>query len=249
MSTDQHHARVAFVGAGPGDPGLLTMRAARLIENADAVIFDQICGERFVAPFVRDEVELVDAGYGDAGAQLTTASRAKLVVKTAKSVAAQHDDADSSARGGEQPLVVRLMDGDPSTFHGLAEEALACSKAGIDFEIVPGVSAVSAVPAYAGVPLTDARRAPSTSSPQATRRSTGRVRSTRASPSSRASARRRRRPPRSTGCASTSSRPRRRRRPSSTLSPATAGRWPTRPRSLGRRYAARAIDAGRPDER
>ena len=56
MSTDQHHARVAFVGAGPGDPGLLTMRAARLIENADAVIFDQICGERFVAPFVRDEV-------------------------------------------------------------------------------------------------------------------------------------------------------------------------------------------------
>ena len=104
MSTDQHHARVAFVGAGPGDPGLLTMRAARLIENADAVIFDQICGERFVAPFVRDEVELVDAGYGDAGAQLTTASRAKLVVKTAKSVAAQHDDADSSARGGEQPL-------------------------------------------------------------------------------------------------------------------------------------------------
>lgn len=157
MSTDQHHARVAFVGAGPGDPGLLTMRAARLIENADAVIFDQICGERFVAPFVRDEVELVDAGYGDAGAQLTTASRAKLVVKTAKSVAAQHDDADSSARGGEQPLVVRLMDGDPSTFHSLAEEALACSKAGIDFEIVPGVSAVSAVPAYAGVPLTDAK--------------------------------------------------------------------------------------------
>ena len=154
MSTDQHHARVAFVGAGPGDPGLLTMRAARLIENADAVIFDQICGERFIAPFVRDEVELVDAGYGDAGAQLTTASRAKLVVKTAKSVAAQHDDADSSARGGEQPLVVRLMDGDPSAFSGLAAEALACRSEGVSFEIVPGVSTAWSVPAYAGVPLT-----------------------------------------------------------------------------------------------
>jgi precorrin-6B methylase 1 len=73
---------------------------------------------------------------------LTHAAHAKLVVRTAKAHV-----------GG---LVVRLMDGDPSTFNGLAEEALACAKAGIPIEIVPGVSAVTAVPSYAGVPLTTA---------------------------------------------------------------------------------------------
>ena len=148
-TASEAHGRVAFVGAGPGDPGLLTMRAAQLLGEADVVILDQICRERFIAPFTKDDVEIVDAGYGQAGAQLTIASRAKLVVKAAKSCVADTD------RLGEDKLVVRLMDGDPSTFHGLAEEALACTKAGIPFEIVPGVSAISAVPTYAGVPLTD----------------------------------------------------------------------------------------------
>src|SRR5690606_58868 len=67
-------------------------------------------------------------------------------VKAAKSL--------RSAGGG---LVVRLLDGDPGMFAGLAEEALACQKAGIAFDIVPGVSAVGAVPAYAGIPLTSSR--------------------------------------------------------------------------------------------
>ena len=151
MTSDNRTARVAFVGAGPGDPGLLTMRAAALLREADVVVLDQLCREGFIAPFVRDGVEIIDAGYGDAAAQLTNASRAKQVVKAARAAGGQGD-----ARDGER-LVVRLMDGDPSTFHGLAEEALACAKAGIAFEIVPGVSAVSAVPAYAGVPLTDAK--------------------------------------------------------------------------------------------
>jgi uroporphyrinogen III methyltransferase/synthase len=53
-------------------------------------------------------------------------------------------------------LVVRLMDGDPAVFNGLAEEATACVKAGVSFEVVPGVSSVTAVPSYAGVPLTSA---------------------------------------------------------------------------------------------
>ena len=138
--------RVAFVGAGPGDPGLLTMRAVELLRSADVIILDQICREQFVEPFASDDVELVDAGYGQEGVELTTASRAKLLVKTAKA-----HPSDSF----REPLVVRLMDGDPATFHGLAEEALACTKAGIPFEVVPGVSAVTAVPTYAGVPLTD----------------------------------------------------------------------------------------------
>ncbi|MBD3783525.1 MAG: uroporphyrinogen-III synthase, partial [Micrococcales bacterium] len=71
---------------------------------------------------------------------LTQASRAKLVVRAAK-----------AHPGG---LVVRLMDGDPAVFNGLAEEAQALVKAGISFEVVPGVSSLTAVPAYAGVPLT-----------------------------------------------------------------------------------------------
>src|SRR5690606_29769080 len=96
--------------------------------------------EDIVASMTGEDVDVVDASHGEHGQQLTHAMRAKLVVKTAK-----------AHKAG---LVVRLMDGDPATFNGLAEEAQALVKAGIDFDIVPGVSAVSAVPAYAGVPLT-----------------------------------------------------------------------------------------------
>ena len=132
--------RVAFVGAGPGDAGLMTVRSLEFLAKADLVVIDQVAREEVVARYCRAGVEVVDAGHGDHGQPLTHAMRAKLVVKAAK-----------AAKGG---LVVRLMDGDPATFNGLAEEALACQKAGIGFDIVPGVSAVSAVPAYAGIPLT-----------------------------------------------------------------------------------------------
>ena len=135
-------ATVAFVGAGPGDPGLLTLRAIDALSRADAVIIDQLAREEVVAAHCRPDVEVVDAGGGEHGQSLTHAANAKLVVRTAK-----------AHSGG---LVVRLMDGDPSTFNGLAEEALACTKAGLPIEIVPGVSAVTAVPSYAGVPLTTA---------------------------------------------------------------------------------------------
>jgi uroporphyrinogen III methyltransferase / synthase len=132
--------RVAFVGAGPGDAGLMTVRAVEYLAAPDVVVIDQLSREDVVARHCRSDVEVVDAGHGDHGQPLTHAMRAKLVVRAAK-----------AAKGG---LVVRLMDGDPATFNGLAEEALACHKAGIGFDVVPGVSAVSAVPAYAGVPLT-----------------------------------------------------------------------------------------------
>ncbi len=134
-------ASVAFVGAGPGDAGLLTVRAAELLADADVVVTDQVARGDLVARHARPDVEVVDASHGDHGQELTHASRAKLVVRAAKSVP-----------GG---LVVRLMDGDPSVFNGLAEEAAACRKAGIPIDIVPGVSAATAVPAYAGIPLTE----------------------------------------------------------------------------------------------
>jgi uroporphyrinogen III methyltransferase / synthase len=141
-----HPGRVAFVGAGPGDPGLLTVRAVEYLAEADVVVIDQVSREEFVARHARPDVVVIDAGHGEHGQPLTHASRAKLLVKAAKAAGA----------AGGNGLVVRLMDGDPSMFNGLSDEALACQKAGIRFEIVPGVSAVSAVPTYAGVPLTSA---------------------------------------------------------------------------------------------
>lgn len=133
-------ARVAFVGAGPGDSALLTLGAVECLRAAEALIIDQTSGPELVREFLRDDIEIVDASHGEHGQQLTTASRCKLVVQTAQS----HRDG----------VVVRLMDGDPTTFNGLAEEASALRKAGIPFDVVPGVSSATAVPAYAGVPLT-----------------------------------------------------------------------------------------------
>jgi uroporphyrinogen III methyltransferase/synthase len=133
--------RVAFVGAGPGDPGLVTLRARDRLAAADTVVLDQINRDELLARFARPDVDVVDAGHGEHGEELTRASRAKLLVRAAK------------ALGGDG-LVVRLLDGDPALFSGFAEEALALHKAGIPFEVVPGVSAASAVPMYAGVPLT-----------------------------------------------------------------------------------------------
>ncbi len=133
-------ARVAFVGAGPGDPGLLTVRAGELLAVADAVVIDQVAREAVIERWCQPGVDVVDAGHGDHGQALTQASRAKLLVRAAK-----------AHPGG---LVVRLMDGDPAVFNGMAEEALACHKAGVAIEVVPGVSSVTAVPSYAGVPLT-----------------------------------------------------------------------------------------------
>ncbi len=144
---------VAFVGSGPGDPDLLTVRAVELIRAAEVVVTevpghaalvrdllglpDAQAGEQSDAA-APDGPELVDGGFGTDGQPLTHAARAKVVVRHAKS--------------GRR--VVRLMAGDPFLFASAPEEAQACVKAGIAFEIVPGVSSATSVPAYAGIPLT-----------------------------------------------------------------------------------------------
>ncbi len=134
-------ARVAFVGAGPGDPGLLTVRARDYVAAADVIVLDAPHMADQVRSYARPDVEFVDGSRGTAGRGITVASRAKLVVKTA------------TKRADPSVLVVRLMDGDPSAFSGLTAEATACSRAGVPFEIVPGVSTAWSVPMYAGVPL------------------------------------------------------------------------------------------------
>jgi len=149
-SRPQGRGWVSFVGSGPGDPDLLTVRAAELLREAEVVITEVPEHAAFVrsvlglAPLADDAEapadgpELVDGGFGEDGQPLTHANRAKVVVKHAK-------------RGLR---VVRLMSGDPFLYASGPEEAAACAKAGVGFEIVPGVSSVTAVPAYAGIPLT-----------------------------------------------------------------------------------------------
>ncbi|CAN5119808.1 bifunctional uroporphyrinogen-III C-methyltransferase/uroporphyrinogen-III synthase [soil metagenome] len=129
---------VSFVGSGPGDPDLLTVRAVDLLRSATVVVTEAPEHTALVAALA-PQAEVVDGGFGTDGQPLTQAARAKVVVRQAK----------SGAR------VVRLMAGDPFLYASGPEEAQACVKAGLGFEIVPGVSSVTAVPAYAGVPLTD----------------------------------------------------------------------------------------------
>jgi uroporphyrinogen III methyltransferase/synthase len=147
---------VSFVGSGPGDPDLLTVRAVELLRQADVVVTEAPEHEPMVrrllglpavpddtaaegeAPEVAEGPVFVDGGFGEDGQPLTHAARAKVVVRQAK--------------GGRR--VVRLMTGDPFLYASGPEEAQACAKAGLPFEIVPGISSVSAVPAYAGIPLT-----------------------------------------------------------------------------------------------
>ncbi len=138
---------VSFVGTGPGDPGLLTMRAVDLIRSADVVITEApehsslVDSVRAGAPgvvVVADEPVVVNGGHNEVGSPLTHAARGRLVVKHARSGA----------------HVVRLLAGDVLTHGTGPEEAQACRKAGLEVEVVPGVPAALAVPAYAGVPLT-----------------------------------------------------------------------------------------------
>jgi uroporphyrinogen III methyltransferase/synthase len=140
------------VGSGPGDADLLTVRAVELIRAAQVVVTEvpahaalvrQVLGlpepVEGVEPAEPVEgPELVDGGFGTDGQPLTHAARAKVVVRCAKS--------------GRR--VVRLMAGDPFLFASGPEEAQACVKAGVPFEIVPGVTSATSVAAYAGIPLT-----------------------------------------------------------------------------------------------
>ena len=130
--------KVYLVGAGPGDPELLTLKARRLLETADVVIFDRLVDERILA-WAKPGAELVDVGKrpGAKGKNAQAGINALLVAK---------------AREGK--AVVRLKGGDPFVFGRGGEEALALAYARVPFEVVPGVSSAVAAPAYAGIPIT-----------------------------------------------------------------------------------------------
>lgn len=122
---------VYLVGAGPGDPRLITARGLELLRSCDAVVHDRLVSRQLVA---------------EAPAGASKICRDGLTQ--------QHVDALLVELGRQELEVVRLKGGDPYVFGRGGEEALALTKAGIPFEVVPGVSSLAAVPAAAGIPLT-----------------------------------------------------------------------------------------------
>jgi len=129
--------KVYLVGAGPGDPELLTIKAMKVLANADVVLYDRlVSGE--VLRFVKPQCKLVYVGKEDGKHTIPQERINELLAYYA----------------GIYESVVRLKGGDPFVFGRGGEEAIFLAVRGIPFEVVPGVSSVYAVPAYGGIPLT-----------------------------------------------------------------------------------------------
>jgi uroporphyrinogen III methyltransferase/synthase len=133
---------VYLVGAGPGDPGLLTARALELIARADTILYDRLIPDTALDG-ARADAELIYVGKEGRGPSMPQEQIDRLLVE----------------HGGAGEQVVRLKGGDPFVFGRGGEEALVLRAAGIPFEIVPGVTSGVAAPAYGGIPVTHRDRA------------------------------------------------------------------------------------------
>jgi uroporphyrin-III C-methyltransferase len=129
--------KVYLVGAGPGDPGLLTLKAKGLLECADVVIYDALVSEAILA-MINPAAEQINAGKRMGRHSLLQSETTQLMIEKAQ----------------EHPIVVRLKGGDPFIFGRGGEEMQELAAAGIDVEVVPGITSGIAAPAYAGIPLT-----------------------------------------------------------------------------------------------
>lgn len=130
-------AKTYLVGAGPGDLGLVTLRARALIEKADVLLYDYLCNTDMLL-WARPEAEKIYVGKKSGSHTLPQDEINALLLKLA----------------GEGKNVVRLKGGDPCVFGRGGEEAQVLAAAGFDFEIVPGISSAIAAPVYAGIPVT-----------------------------------------------------------------------------------------------
>ncbi len=129
--------KVYLVGAGPGDPGLITLKALECLEKADVIVYDRLLDERLL-DYARQEAEKIYVGKASSEHTMPQTEINRLLVKKAK----------------EGKNVVRLKGGDPFVLGRGGEEAEELAKNQLAFEVVPGVTSAIAVPAYAGIPVT-----------------------------------------------------------------------------------------------
>ena len=129
--------KVYLVGAGPGDPGLLTIKGLKCISRADVIVYDRLVHPAILT-HARPDAELIYVGKASSAHTMSQDEINRLLVEKAR----------------EGKNVVRLKGGDPFVFGRGGEEAEALAEQGIQFEVVPGVTSATAVPAYAGIPVT-----------------------------------------------------------------------------------------------
>jgi uroporphyrinogen III methyltransferase/synthase len=128
---------VYLVGAGPGDPGLLTVRGAQLLRRADVVVYDRLASSALL-DLAPEDAELIAAGKSPGDVDLTQEQTNQVLVE----------------KGRTADCVVRLKGGDPFVFGRGGEEAEALAAAGVPFEVVPGITSAIGAAAYAGIPVT-----------------------------------------------------------------------------------------------
>ncbi|HAG50889.1 MAG: uroporphyrinogen-III C-methyltransferase [Deltaproteobacteria bacterium GWC2_42_51] len=129
--------KVYLIGAGPGDPGLITVKAAECIKGADVVVYDYLANKKFLE-YAREKAEIIYVGKIGGAHTLPQDKINELIIEKAK----------------KGKIIARLKGGDPFIFGRGGEEAEEIVAAGIDFEVIPGVTAGVAAAAYAGIPLT-----------------------------------------------------------------------------------------------
>jgi uroporphyrin-III C-methyltransferase len=133
----QHSGKVYLVGAGPGDPGLFTLKGKTLLECADVVIYDALVSSQILA-MINPQAEQINAGKRLGRHSMLQADITQLLIEKARQAA----------------VVVRLKGGDPFVFGRGGEEMEDLVQSGIAVEVVPGITSGIAAPAYAGIPLT-----------------------------------------------------------------------------------------------